>query len=156
MSILWKKFTTAGAVTSICTGLLVAVVLLVLSPTVWVDIVHKKEADAVTKQVKVIEDTSKARITDIEKQKVPGLQASRAAEIDGLIAAEKKAAESQTKEAKTAMPKPIFPLKNPGIYSMAATFLIGILVSLMTPDRVAESKFDGQILREYIGIGAEE
>ncbi len=156
MSILWKKFTTAGAVTSIYTGLLVAVVLLVLSPTVWVDIVHKKEADAVTKQVKVIEDASKAKVTALEKQKVPGLEAAKSAEIDGLIAGEKKAAEAQTKEAKATMPKPIFPLKNPGIYSMAAAFLIGILVSLMTPDKVAEAKFEGEKLREYIGIGAEE
>jgi len=40
MSILWKRFTTAGAVASIYTGLTVAVVMIVLSPTVWVDIFH--------------------------------------------------------------------------------------------------------------------
>src|SRR5512140_3207558 len=51
MSILWKKFTTAGAVLSIYTGLTVAVVLLILSPTVWVDIVHKDEKAAVEKSV---------------------------------------------------------------------------------------------------------
>jgi len=38
MSILWKKFTTSGAVTSILTGLVLATVLIILSPTVWVDI----------------------------------------------------------------------------------------------------------------------
>jgi cation/acetate symporter len=54
------------------------------------------------------------------------------------------------------MPQPIFPLKNPGIYSMAAAFLMGILVSLMAPDKVAESKYDAQKLREYVGIGAED
>src|SRR5512140_1307987 len=96
MSIMWKKFTTAGAVTSIYTGLTVAVVLLILSPTVWVDIVHKKEADAVTKQVKAIEDSSKAKIAEIEKQKVPGLDPAKAAEFDTMIAAEKKSAEGQT------------------------------------------------------------
>ena len=41
MSILWKKFTTKGAVASIYTGLILATVLIILSPTVWVDIVHK-------------------------------------------------------------------------------------------------------------------
>ncbi len=156
MSIMWKKFTTAGAVTSIYSGLLVATVLLILSPTVWVDIVHKSEVDAVTKQVKSIEDASKAKIGEIEKQKVPGLDAAKVAEMDAAIAAEKKAAEAQTKEAKAAMPKAIFPLKNPGIYSMAAAFLVGILVSLMASDKVAESKFEAQKLREYIGVGAEE
>jgi cation/acetate symporter len=38
MSILWKRFTTSGAVTSILTGLVLATVLIILSPTVWVDI----------------------------------------------------------------------------------------------------------------------
>lgn len=156
MSIMWKKFTTAGAVTSIYAGLAVAVVLLILSPTVWVDIVHKEEKAAVEKQVKTLEDTSKAKIADLEKGKVPGLAAARAAEIDSAIDAEKKAAEPQIKEAKTKMPQAIFPLKNPGIYSMSAAFLIGILVSLLAPDKEAEKKFAGEKLREYIGIGAED
>ena len=46
MSILWKKFTTKGAVASIYTGLILATVLIILSPTVWVDIVHLKEKTA--------------------------------------------------------------------------------------------------------------
>jgi cation/acetate symporter len=156
MSIVWKKFTTYGAVSSIYTGLAISVVLLILSPTVWVDIVHKSEKEAVEKQVKGIEDGVKARIAEIEKQKVPGLDAAKLAEIDASISAEKKASEPQIKEAKSKMPQPIFPLKNPGIYSMAAAFLMGILVSLMAPDKVAESKFAGEKVREYIGVGAED
>ncbi len=156
MSILWKRFTTAGAVSSIYTGLIIAVVLLILSPTIWVDILHKSEVDAVNKQVKIVEDASKAKVADLEKQKVPGLDAAKLAEIDASIAAEKKAAEPQIKEAKSQMPKAIFPLRNPGIYSMAAAFLIGILVSLLAPDKAAEEKFAGEKVREYIGIGAED
>ena len=38
LSILWPKFTTKGAVVGMATGLIVAVVLIVLSPTVWVDV----------------------------------------------------------------------------------------------------------------------
>ena len=87
---------------------------------------------------------------------MPGLDAAKVAEMNAAIAAEKKATEAQTKEAKAAMPKAIFPLKNPGIYSMAAAFLVGILVSLMASDKVAESKYDAQKLREYIGVGAED
>ncbi len=41
LSITWKRFTTAGAVASIWTGLLVAVVLIALSPTVWIDVFQK-------------------------------------------------------------------------------------------------------------------
>jgi cation/acetate symporter len=38
LSIVWRRFTTVGAVSSILTGLILAVVLIILSPTVWVDI----------------------------------------------------------------------------------------------------------------------
>ena len=44
LSILWKKFTTKGAVASIVTGAGLAIVLIVLSPTVWVDIFNNKSA----------------------------------------------------------------------------------------------------------------
>ncbi|MDA8078362.1 MAG: sodium/solute symporter [Nitrospiraceae bacterium] len=156
MSIMWKKFTTAGAVLSIYSGLIVATVLLILSPTVWVDIVHKSDVQAVEKAVKAIEEPMKAKVADLEKQKAPGLDAAKIAEIDASIAAEKKAAEPMVKEARSKMPQAIFPLKNPGIYSMAAAFLIGILASLLAPDKEAEKKFEGEKLREYIGVGAEE
>jgi Na+(H+)/acetate symporter ActP len=143
-------------VTSIYTGLSVAVVLLILSPTVWVDIVHKAEKADVENQLKAIEDPSKAKIAELEKQKVPGIEAARASEIDSMIAAEKKAIEPQLKEIKDKMPKAIFPLKNPAVYSMSAAFLIGILVSLIAPDKKAEEKYAAQKLREYVGIGSEE
>jgi cation/acetate symporter len=44
LSILWKKFTTAGAVASILVGSIAATVLIILSPTVWVDVFKFKEA----------------------------------------------------------------------------------------------------------------
>jgi cation/acetate symporter len=53
------------------------------------------------------------------------------------------------------MPKAVFPMKNPGIFSMAAAFLAGILVSLRAPEKEAQEKFDIEKVREYVGIGAE-
>ena len=44
MSILWKKFTTAGAVASILTGAILSVGLIIISPTIWVDVFKNKEA----------------------------------------------------------------------------------------------------------------
>jgi cation/acetate symporter len=93
LSIMWKRFTTAGAVSSILTGLILAVVLIILSPTVWVDIF-------------------------------------------------KHAA-------------PIVPLKNPGLFSMAAAFLVGIGVSLAKPEPAAETKFEEEKVRSFLGVGAE-
>jgi cation/acetate symporter len=44
LSIVWRRFTTAGAVASILTGALLTVVLIVLSPTVWVDLLENATA----------------------------------------------------------------------------------------------------------------
>ncbi|MFZ1729100.1 MAG: cation/acetate symporter ActP [Bacteroidota bacterium] len=93
LSIVWKKYTTKGAVASIITGATLAVVLIVLSPTVWVDILKNETA--------------------------------------------------------------IFPLKNPALFSMAASFIIGIIVSLFTNEPEAQAKFEDEKLRTYLGIGAE-
>ncbi len=160
LSITWKKFTTMGAVWSIYTGLTVAVVLLILSPTVWVDIVHKEAKAAVEKQVKDIDAASAAKIEALQKQVVPAgkltkKQAAKNKEAEAGIAAAKADADTKKKEANSKMPKPIFPLKNPGIYSMAAAFLMGFLVSFLTPEKDAEEKFSDEKLREYVGIGAE-
>jgi cation/acetate symporter len=93
LSIIWKKFTTKGAVASIITGAGLSVLLIILSPTVWVDIFHNESA--------------------------------------------------------------IFPLKNPALISMSASFLAGYLVSLFTTEQSAELKFEDEKLRTYLGIGAE-
>jgi len=44
LSITWKRFTTRGAVWSIATGAILSLVLIVLSPTIWVDILQHEEA----------------------------------------------------------------------------------------------------------------
>ena len=44
LSIVWRRFTTAGAVASILTGSILTVVLILVSPTVWVDVLKNKEA----------------------------------------------------------------------------------------------------------------
>ena len=40
LSIVWRRFNTAGAVCAIATGAVLSVVLIVLSPTIWVDLLH--------------------------------------------------------------------------------------------------------------------
>ncbi len=44
LSVVWKRFTTAGAVASILVGAFLAVGLIIISPTVWVDVFKNKEA----------------------------------------------------------------------------------------------------------------
>jgi cation/acetate symporter len=173
LSLLWKKLTTAGAVASIYTGMILAVALIVLSPSVYVDIIHKSEKDAITKQVTEIDGKVKTIDGEIEaltKQIVPaaaiaamkkkdqpaaaqknaGLQAS----IDGKKK-DKDALAAEKNEANSKMPVAPVKYRNPGIFSMGAAFLVGMLVSLIAPDKQAEEKFADEKLREYVGIGAE-
>jgi cation/acetate symporter len=44
LSIVWKRFTTAGAVASILTGAFLSVLLIVISPTVWVEVLGREAA----------------------------------------------------------------------------------------------------------------
>jgi cation/acetate symporter len=98
MSIVWKKFTTGGAVASIWTGLILSVVLIILSPTVWGEVLHGMEAG-----------------------KGVGL----------------------------------FPLNNPALISIPASFIVGYIVSLMGQEKEAEEKYEAALPRLYMGVGAE-
>ncbi len=95
LSIFWKRFTTAGAVWAILTGAFLAVGLIIVSPTVWVDVLKNPKESV------------------------------------------------------------LFPLKNPAIVSMTASFVVGYLVSLLTKEETAEQKFEDEKLRTYLGVGAE-
>jgi cation/acetate symporter len=93
LSICWRRFNTPGAVSAITTGAVLSVLLIVLSPTVWVELLGN--------------------------------------------------------------PAPVFPLRNPAIVSMPAAFLAGMVVSLFSREPRAESMFDDEKLRTYLGVGAE-
>ncbi|MGQ9512941.1 sodium:solute symporter family transporter [Thermodesulfitimonas sp.] len=93
LSIVWRKLSTAGATASIIVGALLATTLIILSPTVWVDVFKH--------------------------------------------------------------PAPIFPLKNPAIVSMTASFITAFVVSLLTPEKEAENRFEAEKVRTYLALGAE-
>ncbi len=174
LSITWKKLTTYGVVWSIYTGVIVATVLIILSPTVWVDIIHKDAKTKVETQVKEIDAALSAadtQIAELQKQvvaadalgnlkkKEKAVAEKKNKDTEAVIAAktqEKDQLVVQKKEAGAAMPKPIFPLKNPGIYSMAAAFFMAFLVSILRPEKEAADKFAGVKVREYLGIGSED
>ncbi|MEW6771908.1 MAG: sodium/solute symporter [Bacillota bacterium] len=93
LSITWRRLSTAGATASIIVGSVLATVLIILSPTVWVEVLNN--------------------------------------------------------------PTAVFPLKNPAIVSMTASFITAFAVSLLFADKEAEEKFDAQKVRTYLALGAE-
>jgi len=133
LSVLWKRYTTAGAVSSIVVGLSLAIGLIILGPDVWVDVFHKDEKDAVQKEL---------RAHDQAAAKLPA-------------GAAQEEAKAKRQEIQARLPRPIFPLKNPAIVSITAAFLVGILVSLLGREPEAEAKFEDEKLRTYVGIGAD-
>src|SRR5512143_68227 len=62
LSIVWKKMSTWGAVFSIIVGTITSLGMIILSPTVWVDIIHKDEKAKVEASVKDID----AKIKDVD------------------------------------------------------------------------------------------
>jgi cation/acetate symporter len=89
LSMSWKGFTTAGAVASMVTGTVTSVLLIVLSPTIMVDILHLDSA--------------------------------------------------------------ILPLRNPGVISVPAAFLVGILVSKLRPEPEALRRYAEVESRMHLG-----
>jgi cation/acetate symporter len=89
LSMLWKRFSTAGAVASMVTGTVSAIVLIALSPTVQVDLLKHQSA--------------------------------------------------------------IISLKNPGIITIALSFTVGIVASLLRPEPDAAKKFAEVSRRMHLG-----
>jgi len=184
MSIMWKRFTTAGAVASIYTGLILAVVLICLSPTVFEDVFQasgmaaKNGATATLARLSgYAKDPAKSQAE--LKPKVDALAAELATgnldpivvpartralktmqgdlnllQSNGLPAA-LAAAQAAKAAADGAVTKAPFPMKNPGVFSIGGAFLVGILVSLLKREEKAEEMFESEKIRTYIGVGAE-
>ena len=92
--------------------------------------------------------------------KVAGIEkALKAADITAEVKTAKEAELTAAKaevEVKNAAVKPApFKMKNPGVFSMGLSFLLGILVSLMKREQTAEEMFESEKVRTYVGIGAE-
>lgn len=142
LSITWKNLTTKGATYSIYTGAFLAVALIVMSPTVWVDIFHKTGKAAV--------------LADIEK-----IDTELAGKLSGTsdpnaLADAQAAADAARTAANARMPRAIIPYKNPGIFSMGAAFLVAILFSVIgRPEPNRDKRFEDEKIRTYLGIGAE-
>lgn len=92
LSMLWRRFTTNGAVASMLVGTISALVLIYLSPAIQIDILKHSSA--------------------------------------------------------------LFPLKNPGLVTIPLSFIVGIVVSLIAPERLAQQKFASVEQQIHLGPAA--
>ncbi len=89
MSMLWRRFTTNGAVASMLVGTILSLLLIYLSPAIQIDVLKHSAA--------------------------------------------------------------IFPLKNPGLITIPLSFIVGIVVSLLAPEKLAQQKFNDVEQQIHLG-----
>ena len=94
LSMLWRRFTTNGAVASMLVGTILSLVLIYLSPAIQIDVL--KHATA------------------------------------------------------------LFPLKNPGLITIPLSFIVGIAISLLAPEKLAQQKFAEVEHQIHMGPVAED
>ncbi len=94
MSMIWRRFTTNGAVASMVVGTISSLVLIYLSPAIQIDILKHSSA--------------------------------------------------------------LFPLKNPGLVTIPLSFIVGIVVSLLAPESMAQQKFAEVEQQIHLGSVASE
>jgi len=93
LSMLWRRFTTNGAVASMLVGTISALVLIYLSPAIQIDVLKHDSA--------------------------------------------------------------FFALKNPGLITIPLSFIVGIVVSLIAPERLAQQKFADVEQQIHLGVTVE-
>ncbi|MBL8667683.1 MAG: cation/acetate symporter ActP [Rhodospirillales bacterium] len=132
MSVFWKRFTTWGAVCSILFGTFATLLLIYLGPTIQIDLLFGKAGDVITPALA-------AKVAGI-----PGLETALAG---AKLTADHVAAYGSYLAGQWWF----FPLKNPCILTMTGAFLIGIIVSLLAPERSAQEGFTEVERRAVLG-----
>ena len=138
LSLFWKRFNTAGIVSGLVVGTVTALGLVVISPVM-------------TYPKKVAADAKK--IVETLEQKMAGGAVLADKEVKVL---EKSRADYEKNKNGTSMvglDKPIFPLKNPGIFSVPIGFLAAVFGCLLFRDRRAEDMFAEIDVRQNTGLG---
>lgn len=133
LSMFWSKLTTRGAFIGGMIGLLTAIVLVILGPMVWAEIINGDALKAAVAAAKAAATASGASAADIVKAG----DAAKAAFIK-----------------ETA----IFPYQYPALFSVTAAFISIWFFSITDRSensRKEEEAFEAQYIRSQTGIGAE-
>lgn len=132
LAVFWRRFTTWGAVASILFGSIATLILIYLGPTIQFDLMFPKIGALVT-----------ADMVNAYRA-IPGMEGI--AEGGKITTALANAYQAHIKSQWW-----FFPLKNPCIVTMPGAFLIGIVVSLLAPERAASEGFAEVERRAVLG-----
>ena len=155
LTLYWKKCNTAGIVLGMMVGAFSAIALVMVSPNMTYPLLVKAGHE---KTIKASEDKiakAQAALTGDEaaqtkaKADIAAAEKAKKAAQDGITALG-----GETKSM-VGLEKPLFELKNPGLYSIPLGFLCVIIGSLLYKDRRAEEMWDELYVRQNTGIHAE-
>ena len=153
LTMYWKRFNTAGMVAGMLVGTLVAVGLTLVSP----NLTYPKEVKAAAHKVIAAEPEKRAAAEAGLKSADPAVASKASKDLAALDKAVGKARDDLAKwgDQNTSfmgLEKPLFGLKNPGLFSIPLGFLGAILGSLLLRDRRAEARWNEVYARQNTGI----
>ena len=138
LSLFWKRFNTAGIVSGLVVGTVTALGLVVISPVM-------------TYPKKVAADAKK--IVETLEKKMAGGAVLADKEVKVLEKSRVDYEKNKNGTSMVGLDKPIFPLKNPGIFSVPIGFLAAVFGCLLFRDRRAEDMFAEIDVRQNTGLG---
>jgi cation/acetate symporter len=142
MTLYWRRTTTQGVIVGIIGGTLAAIVLVLVSPNMTYPALVRQEALATAKRVETQLEATKDVATRIGLLEQRGRALATATAI------------SPDATSIVGLREPLVTLRNPGILSIPVGFLLVILVSLMTRDAAARSRWAELVVRRETGLGA--
>ncbi len=141
LTLYWRRCTTQGVLTGIIGGTLCAIFLVVVSPNMTYPAMVRDAAAAhvisLDRQLSTLRNRTQRAAIQIERDSAASVIASIPEDARSIV----------------GLRKPLISLRNPGIISIPIGFLLVILVSLLTRDRTAESRWAEMVVRRETGYG---
>ncbi|HBG07803.1 MAG: cation acetate symporter [Geobacteraceae bacterium GWC2_58_44] len=138
LSLFWKRFNTAGIVSGLVVGTVTALGLVMISPVM-------------TYPKKVAADAKK--VVETLEQKMAGGAVLADKEVKALEKSRVDYEKNKDGTSMVGLDKAIFPLKNPGIFSVPIGFLAAVFGCLLFRDKRAEEMFAEIDVRQNTGLG---
>ena len=153
LTLYWKRCNTTGIVAGMVVGTVCAVGLTLVSP----NLTYPKAVRAAAHKVLDVEAAKRASIAEALASGDEARVAKATKEAAALDKAVKKANDDIKKvegqeTSFMGLEKPLFELKNPGLFSIPIGFLAVILGSLLGRDKRAEDMWDEVYARQNTGI----
>lgn len=141
LTLYWRRCTTQGVIAGIVGGTCAAIALVLVSPNMTYPSLQRENAEhrvaAIEAQLPSVRDDARRNTLMAERDAAEATIARTPADATSLV----------------GLRKPLIGLRNPGILSIPIGFLLVVLISLLTRDRVAETRWAELVVRREGALG---